>query len=262
MYENILRPIILILKRFGINFIGSDLHELLSENHRIIQLGKILNSKAPNDIKTYLLTNLLDSNSQLLQDLVAHYINGFQKGGFFVEIGAYDGIINSNTLLLEKNFEYQGILVEPAISVRNQIIKNRACKIEYSAISSKSEESVEFFECSNLDLSTLHKYKETDHLSTSRKKGKKYNVNTLSLLDLLEKYDAPNVISYLSIDTEGSELDIIDNFDFSKYSFNFISIEHNYGKNREKIFRILSEKGYKRIFNEFSEWDDWYIINN
>ena len=55
-------------------------------------------------------------------------------------------------------------------------------------------------------------------------------VETISLNDLLDFYNAPKLIDYISIDTEGSELDIIQNFDFKKRTINIISIEHNYHK--------------------------------
>ena len=65
----------------------------------------------------------------------------------------------------------------------------------------------------------------------------------------------------MSIDTEGSELDIIKNFDFKKRTINIISIEHNYHKNREKIHSKLSTEGYKRVFEDLSRFDDWYILD-
>ena len=76
--------------------------------------------------------------------------------------------------------------------------------------------------------------------------------------DLLNKYDAPDVIDYLSIDTEGSELDILTAYDFSRI-FKVITVEHNYTDNREKIHDLLSSKGYVRIMENLSKWDDWYV---
>ena len=49
------------------------------------------------------------------------------------------------------------------------------------------------------------------------KKGKKYRIKTISLEDLLLKYNAPVVIDYLSMDTEGSEYEILSAFNFDKY---------------------------------------------
>jgi hypothetical protein len=84
-------------------------------------------------------------------------------------------------------------------------------------------------------------------------------VDTISLNDLLKKYNAPNIIDYISIDTEGSELDILNNFDFNSYQFRVITCEHNYSSNRDKIYNLLSNNGYKRVMSDISQFDDWYI---
>ena len=91
------------------------------------------------------------------------------------------------------------------------------------------------------------------------KKRKEYTVKTVSLNDLLERYKAPHEIDYLSIDTEGTELEILGTFDFSKYSFSLITIEHNYSSDREGQFKLLSSNGYKRILENVSLIDDWYV---
>ena len=95
-----------------------------------------------------------------------------------------------------------------------------------------------------------------------RKKGKIYEVSTISLNDLLEKYKAPKDIDYLSIDTEGSEYEVLQNFDFEKYNIKIITCEHNYTEIRSKLFNLLTKKGYKRVHQELSKHDDWYIKSN
>ena len=65
---------------------------------------------------------------------------------------------------------------------------------------------------------------------------------------MLIKYNAPKFIDYLSIDTEGSEYEILKNFDFKSYKFRVITCEHNYNENREKIYELLTENGYERRF--------------
>jgi hypothetical protein len=78
------------------------------------------------------------------------------------------------------------------------------------------------------------------------------------LIDLLRKYNAPKHIDYLSIDTEGSEYDILSEFDFNEYSFGIITVEHNYTSQRDKIFNLLLQNGYKRKHEKHSLFDDWY----
>jgi hypothetical protein len=76
---------------------------------------------------------------------------------------------------------------------------------------------------------------------------------------LLDKYKAPRCIDYLSIDTEGSEYEILSNFDFERYQFRAITCEHNFQPAREKIYSLLTGKGYTRKFDKLSKFDDWYL---
>ena len=61
---------------------------------------------------------------------------------------------------------------------------------------------------------------------------------------MLDKYNAPKKIDYLSIDTEGSEFDILKNFDFNKYEIKVITCEHNFTNSKEKIISFLTSIGY------------------
>ena len=85
-----------------------------------------------------------------------------------------------------------------------------------------------------------------------------YLVETVSLKDLLIEHSAPPHINYLSIDTEGSELNIIKKFDFNSHTFDFISIEHNYRPDRHEIHELISSRGYRRIHKKLSRCEFWY----
>ena len=84
-----------------------------------------------------------------------------------------------------------------------------------------------------------------------------YNVRSISLVDLLDQFDAPAQIDLLSIDTEGSELDILRAFDFRRARFATIVVEHGYSSQRDPIHALLSAQGYHRIWRELSDHDDW-----
>ena len=77
---------------------------------------------------------------------------------------------------------------------------------------------------------------------------------------MLDKHNAPKLIDYLSIDTEGSELEILSNHDFSKYNFSVITVEHFYRKDRDKILSLLTRNGYLRKYENISFQDDWYVL--
>ena len=189
------------------------------------------------------------SKSQYRQDLFALKELKIKKNGFFVEFGATDGVSGSNTFLLEKEFGYKGILAEPNPKQRKNIKKNRKAIIVEECVWSKTGENLKLTD--NGDLSTLDLLKDNKY---------SFTVKTISLTDMLEKHSAPSRIDYLSIDTEGSEFDILSSHDFSKYNFSVITVEHNFTDQREKIHNLLSKNGYQRKYEELSMQDDWYIL--
>lgn len=202
------------------------------------------------------------SKAQVRQDLFVISELDFKHNGFFIEIGAQDGISGSNTYMLEKLFGWEGIIVEPSRTYENVLTKNRKCKIENSAIWSSSGVRFQFADLGHSGLSSLKSLMgEGIHGKTrSESHFEEYEVQTLSLKDLLIKHKAPKVIDYLSIDTEGSEFEIISDFDFGSYLIKIITIEHNYEESqREKIKQKLSSAGYVLKYSQISHQDDWYV---
>jgi len=66
---------------------------------------------------------------------------------------------------------------------------------------------------------------------------------------------------YMSLDTEGSEFEILKNFDFEKYTFGLIDVEHNNIESRRaEIKNLLLLKGY--IYKGENQWDDMYKHNS
>lgn len=207
------------------------------------------------------LLNLLDhSRSQLRQDLFVLMATDFRQNGTFVEIGVGDGFYLSNTFLLEDKFGWTGILAEPAKNF-HESIRKRDAVLETRAIYSASDVTLEFLEDITPELSTLSSFKDSDFHMRKMRKGGKYDVQTLSLNELLVKHHLSFHIDYLSIDTEGSEFEIIKNFDFKQHQFKVITIEHNFNiEKRAKIYNLLSRQGYRRVYESISKFDDWYIF--
>jgi len=210
------------------------------------------------------------SKSDCAQDLFPLVFSNNLDPKYFVEFGATNGVQGSNTWLLEKKLGWKGILAEPAKFWHKSLFQNRECNIETKCIAKEGGESYQFLEIgdserSNATLSTLEKYSQNgDWAEKIRKEklSKKYEVETLSLENLLEKYDAPHEIEFMSIDTEGSELDILRGFNFDKYKINSICVEHNrVHKTRLKLYQLLTDKGYKRVFKNISRGDDWYVLD-
>jgi len=202
------------------------------------------------------------SKSQLRQDLFALAASNFKRDGYFVEFGATDGVSLSNTHLLEKMFDWKGILAEPARYWHNELRANRKVNISLECVWSKTGTIIEFVETSIVELSTASEFTGIDSHASSRTASNSYLVKTISLNDLLKSFDAPTVIDYLSIDTEGSEFLILSNLDFSKWKFHIITVEHNFTSQRKLIEDLLISNGYIRVCQDVSRFDDWYLSDD
>jgi FkbM family methyltransferase len=204
------------------------------------------------------------SRSQYGQDIFVLSELGFPRNGFFVEFGAYDGVTFSNTHLLEKELGWRGILAEPARCCHADLAANRSCMIETGCVWRESDAKLSFQEEQRAFLSKLGSHDVGAQAKPAdRGPAAVYEVQTISLNDLLAKYDAPHWIDYLSIDTEGSEFDILNAFDFDAHIFRTITCEHNYNHaTRAAIHDLLSRHGYVRRYQHYSMCDDWYVFAN
>lgn len=202
----------------------------------------------------------LKSHAQLYQDLIVQMFLNWKHNGYFVEFGATDGYDISNTYLLEKEFGWTGILAEPAKQWHSALSQNRNCHIDHSVIW-RANEPVMFNERHRGDASVAVEYLVPENEPTGIDTLQQYSIPGLTLTSLLDKYNAPKDIDYVSMDTEGNELEILQTFDFEKYKVKFFSVEHNEKEiQRQKIFEFLSKKGYDRVLTNISNWDDFYIL--
>ncbi len=208
----------------------------------------------------FALEHLNRSHGQLAQDILVVYLTGGRREGFFVEFGATNGVSLSNSLLLERDHGWRGILAEPARGWYAALVENRpGAVIDTRAVWSRTGERLVFNETPSKEVSTIDAFSSSDGHAAARAAGERYEVETVSLTDLLREHGAPAHIDYLSIDTEGSEFEVLAAHDWSAFRFGIITVEHNYTTMRERISELLTARGYRRIFGEFSLWDDWYV---
>jgi FkbM family methyltransferase len=199
------------------------------------------------------------SYSQHQQELFVIEHLGFKREGFFLEIGVATGIEYSNTYMLEKKLGWKGILCEPNPFFSASIRTNRSAVLDTRAAYSASGETVRFLCVPGVygTLSTIVDFASSDH---HNRYGQEVELQTVSLNDLLVEHNAPRNIDYLSLDTEGSETKIIENFDFNKWDISVLTIEHNLVPGRvEEFDTILVPFGYKRVLSEVSGVDAWYV---
>lgn len=241
---------------FGLQFVSRRHFATLTPQSKLAELLE-LSSFFSRSMASEIATISSTSRSQSHQELVAAAISGFKSNGYFVEIGAADGVYFSNTWALEGILNWGGVLVEANPKWWAALERNRSCvKIRKAAWSSSGE-------IVNLKLdglfSTIDQFNPL-RMSLGRKsRARMRSLETVSLNDLLELYSDDRIIDFLSIDTEGAEFEILRGVDFEKYSFGFVCVEHNYTDMRTQIFDLLTRNGYVRILQEYSKWDDWYV---
>jgi FkbM family methyltransferase len=204
--------------------------------------------------------NLPHSFAQNFQDLFALWAAGGRRTGYFVEFGTLNGRDFSNTYTLEK-LGWNGIVAEPHPSYADKIPAVRNCHFSDLCVFDKTGDTVEFRAVIGRPaLSAIGETQLNDDKVSLRENYRESSVQTITLNDLLDKFDAPPVIDFISIDTEGSELRILKAFDFSKREVLSFCIEHNFAE-RDELAAIMQSNGYRRVFPVLSGHDDWWVID-
>ena len=190
---------------------------------------------------TYTALNNLDKKME-------KYLN--YKNGFFIEMGANDGLNQSNTFFLEKKYKWKGILVEPSEKFyplqknrsKTNFFSNDAC----CSFANKNK----LIKFSYNNLMTLALNLNTDiniktHLKNAKKHNKKnyiFQKKGVPLNDLLIKHKAPKIIDFFSLDVEGAEFEVLNGINFKSYKFKYILLET---RKFNRINKFLKKKNYK-----------------
>ena len=203
------------------------------------------------------------SYSQLGQDLFIIKLFSHKKRGFFVEIGVGNGTSLSNTYLLEKKYKWKGLLCEANPQSHESIINNRNCQLEKKIIYKTSGDFLKFRICKAAEMSGISEILNTSMNPHHEIIEKETEIETISLHDAFINANIPKTIDYISLDTEGSEFEILSTFPFEEYKIKTWSIEHNKelrtdgAEYFEKLKNLMESKKYFFIPNQF----DCYFIS-
>ena len=206
--------------------------------------------------------------SQLCQDkyLNDNIFKNF-KDGFFVDVGAHNGISFSNTYFFEKNLNWKGICIEANPIVYKQLQKNRENSINLNiAIDIKDSECTFLVNHGYTEmLSGIKEYYDIRHLERIKSEQEQYGgyseeikIESLKLESIFNKYDIKHV-HYLSIDIEGGEKMCIESIDFNNIFIDIINFENNYPEIGIEIIYFLKNKGYELL--DFEDKQDIMMIN-
>lgn len=169
----------------------------------------------------------------------------FPEPGFYVEAGAHNGVGDSATYWMEQA-GWQGICVEPSAAFAG-LKESRTCAIDNRALWRADGEEILFREVSGnaIELSGILQC-FGDHWDRETRPHRDRMVPTVTLTTLLREHNAPPVIEFLSLDTEGSEWEILSAHDFDAYRFRAVLVEHNgVDSKRAKLRELMAERGYR-----------------
>jgi len=173
-----------------------------------------------------------DASINGINKKLGRYLNYLD--GFFVELGANDGLSQSNTFFLEKKLGWTGILVDPSIQKLSlaKKIRHSSLVLNYFC-SNKSKRKITLFDN---DL-------ETSVLNLNR--SSRINTEVKTLTEILIKNNAPKTINFLSLDVEGHEYEVLEGLDLNLYLIQVLLIEIRSKKALDMISTFLSYRGYK-----------------
>ncbi len=191
------------------------------------------------------------------------------KKGYFIEIGGADGITNSNTVVLEQQYGWNGVCIEADPDQYLLLKNNRSCTTVNSACSSTSGEKLEFIFSTKKFFSQISSnvwsFKICKKIQKQLLDSKKQNpecsflVTTKTLTEILDEVKAPGNIDFLSLDVEGAELEVLQGINFEKYKIDCILVEHNNEHpKRSNIRKLLLSNNYYKAQN--LEIDDFYRL--
>jgi FkbM family methyltransferase len=169
-----------------------------------------------------------------------------------VEFGAHDGKTNSNTYRLEKEFGWSGLLVEPIPDAYELLKKNRTCQTIHGCISNSSGK-VFFLEVTGpaCQLSGIFDGFPASHIKRIERAVRKeggdkvmHEIRAITLRQLLEDHHIRK-IDYLSIDTEGSEYEILKDFPFCRFEIGVIAVENQY--HGDYLIDLMDQNGFELV---------------
>ncbi len=182
-----------------------------------------------------------------------------KRDGVFVDIGANDGLSHSNTWFYEKNLGWKGICIEPSPTTYQELVKKRSSICINGAIT--PEEGKVIFRDMKGDASKLsgieseYDPRQIKKWRLNKREHELVEVDGYRLNDILEKHTL-YYIDFLSLDTEGGELEILNSIDFDRFYIHTMTVENNYDSKEFREF--LESKGFNYLRNY---WKDEVYVN-
>jgi len=177
------------------------------------------------------------------------------NSGFYVELGANDGALASNTYFFELKKNWRGVLIEPSPNLflsclkrrgdKNKVYCNACVSFDYDPelVKMSYADSMTISEDLKLDIGDKKDFLESSkkHLRTGEDVFQ-FGAIAKTLDSILDDANAPCIIDFLSLDVEGAELEVLKGINYQKFNFKYIVVE---SRDINLLMNFLKSKGYK-----------------
>lgn len=192
--------------------------------------------------------------SQYGEDLIIDQLLEYKEHGNYIDIGAYDPFRFSNTHRFYKK-GWRGINIEPDQKRFKKFIKFRPHDINLNIGIGLFNKKIKFYVFEPDTLSTFSKKESISYQKLGFRLVEEKFVEVKKLDFIINKYQKEKVIDFISIDTEGGELNVLKSNNWNKFRPRIICIESfsfesaiKGGKERKELGRFLLSKGYKQVY--------------
>lgn len=185
--------------------------------------------------------------AQARQDELVVRLLRYPTGGYFVDLAANDAVKISNTFALERDYHWRGLCIEPNARYWWSLA-HRQCHVIGAVVGRQRLQEVQFkFPNRAAAQGGIVGF---DNAEASRF-GEDAPRLTVRLEEILERYNAPAVIDYLSLDVEGAETFVLETFRFERYRFRIITVE----RPTDELKRLLTRHGYVEL-KQLKRWGE------
>lgn len=236
---------------------------------RIRGSGPAADGTTTNDLARNLTTDRKFWGLNDLDQKIEKYLNF--DSGYYVELGANDGKLASNTLYYERNRNWKGVLIEPAPNLYLECRKNRSDRNSLVCAACVSfQYPDEFVKMIYSDSMSVSLNVESDigdnvaHAELGRqflKPGEdifQFGALARTLNSILIEAKAPALIDFLSLDVEGAEIEVLKGLNHDNFKFRFMLVEC---RDVGKLERYLKPLNYGLV-EKFNDHDYMFALRN
>lgn len=182
-------------------------------------------------------------------------------GGKFLEIGAYDGLLLSNTLAFEQALGWRGVLIEANPDSFRSLVSQRPLAVRANAAICHRPRQVHWVNAKNVGgiwEFMARGFRQKWHPSLDIADPKATAVIPCYPLSALLAFSGVQHFNFFSLDVEGAELEVLKSLVFKQVTFDIILVEadeHNTTKTAA-IRSFLHEHRYQYLGTTLRS--DWF----